>query len=113
MRSEAILEVEGSTGEIHTVRVRPGDPATITCTCTAAKNGSHCRHRLSILTDDFSSCIEVTSEICDWVSRTLRGSPAKTLAAELRDAEAALRDARLARDAISRRLSNAMLGRRV
>lgn len=48
------FQVESSsTGENYIVEVfRSGDNLTCTCTCQAAENGMHCKHRVSILRGD-------------------------------------------------------------
>lgn len=47
-----------SSGEIYDIEMRrTGADLTITCTCTAASNGMHCKHRVALLTGDTSQII--------------------------------------------------------
>jgi hypothetical protein len=44
----------GSTGEIYTINagVNAGGRPWVTCTCQAAQNGTHCKHRIALLSGD-------------------------------------------------------------
>ena len=45
-----------STGELYQIKVaRSDDNLTCTCTCPAAENGLHCKHRVGVLLGDAST----------------------------------------------------------
>ena len=70
------FQVESSsTGEIYSVEVsRSGDNLTCTCTCQAAENGMHCKHRVSILRGDSDGISGGDIDKMDIISQMLVGT---------------------------------------
>ena len=49
----SVETVSSSTGETYFIEIsRSGDKLTCTCTCPAGTMGTHCKHRISILSGD-------------------------------------------------------------
>lgn len=93
--SQVVFTVRsGSSDELYQLEASRTDRGIrFTCTCPAGRTGSHCKHRLSILLNDTSSCVDVDAEAVAELQSMAEGSELVDLLREMNEAERAVVEA--------------------
>jgi uncharacterized Zn finger protein len=103
--------VSTSSGEVYFIEiVRKGANLTCTCTCPAGSNGTHCKHRLSILRGDAGMVNAGDTDQMHWIPQMLAGTDVEQAMARLDELEAQKaeidRQFKAAKKALARTLDN-------
>lgn len=88
MADKLTFEVRGSAGVVHTVAAwRDKGEVVVTCSCDAARNRSHCKHRLALLNGDDVDLLTPNPIAMDQLNRWLDGTKLQARLREVADAE--------------------------
>lgn len=103
--------VSSSSGEVYFIEVaRKGANLTCTCTCPAASNGTHCKHRLGILSGDAGIVEAGDTDQMHLIPQMLAGTDVEQAMARLNELEAQKaeidRQLKAAKKALARTLDN-------
>lgn len=85
------VHIKGSTGTPYVISVlRDAIRFRISCTCPAGEQGSHCKHRLALLSNDFSAVQNHDKEkLAGMIAAAVTGTPLEAALLELNAAELA------------------------
>lgn len=103
--------VSSSTGEVYFIELsRAGDNLTCTCTCPAGQNGTHCKHRIGILSGDASIIKAGDTDKISLIPEMLSGTDVEAALERLKNIERQKaeidKQLRAAKKALARTLEN-------
>lgn len=82
------FQVQGSASEPYKVAFNfSNNNLTAACDCNAGQMGTYCKHRLSILQNDFSSIVSPNKNDANTVLQWLKNTPLETVLLQLQQAE--------------------------
>ena len=88
MDKELRFIVQGSAPDPYAVTLnRVGDDLQTTCTCPAGRNRMYCKHRLSLLTGDFSAVVQPNQSDLTYIVQLLENSDVAAALQEIRSSE--------------------------
>lgn len=100
-----------SSGEIYDIRVvQSAGPIAILCTCAAAENGTHCKHRLALISGDAGDLVGGTHSIED-LRAAIAGSNIEAAIRRVSEQEALIAAEQAKLKAAKKALSQALMGR--
>jgi hypothetical protein len=108
---EIVFLVQGSEQEPYKVRFRrQGTTLTADCTCQAAINGLHCKHRLNILMGEPANVVSDNKGEIDVVLSWLKGTGLESLIAKVSETEKAFEKAKKELANLKKKLARALHG---
>jgi hypothetical protein len=85
------FSILGSTGNVYEIAAsRQGPRFTMNCTCEAAVNGLHCRHRMALLDGECTDLVSGNQEDVEKLKILFEGTDAQRYYRELVQLEAEL-----------------------
>ena len=110
--SQVVFTVRSeSSGELYQLEASRTDRGVrFTCTCQAGQNGTHCKHRLAVLLDDTSSCVDVDEAALAGLKGMTEGSELMDLVREMNDAEREVTAAQAALKRAKKAVGKALAG---
>ena len=103
--------VQGSVEAPYELSFRKsGNNIIALCTCKAAMNGQHCKHRIEIFKGFTNNIVSKNEEKVKTVQSWLHGSNVESLLNEVEEAESALESAKKSVSILKKKLARAMLG---
>jgi len=103
--------VQGSAPEPYELSFRKaGDNIIALCTCTAALNGQHCKHRLSIFRGSTNGIVSGNGDQVALIQSWLPGTEIELLLNQVEEAESSFERAKNNLVTLKKRLARAMYG---
>ena len=90
------------------VFTKTGDNITARCSCKAANNGMHCKHRLNILSGLAKGIVSNNEQDVEIVAGWLEGSDIESALKDLGEAEEAMKKAKSKVSALKKMLAKAL-----
>ena len=108
---ELIFQIQGSESEPYQVRIvrREGGNVSAYCTCQAAGNGMHCKHRIGLLTGKPEGVIGKRKEDAETVALWVKGSDIEPILTELQASETQLESLKARIAKLKKLVARAML----
>jgi hypothetical protein len=111
MDERLVFEVQGSGAEPYRiVATRAGGRFRITCTCPAAKQGNHCKHRLGLLAGVVDGLVGGDPGDVSRLPAMMDGTPLPGLLTEFHSAADEFDAAKARFDKVKKKLNRALLG---
>ena len=100
-----------STGEMYDLEAKQtGRGIRFTCTCKAGFSGQHCKHRVAILLNDMSACVDIDEVALERLRVMAKGSPLLQAVEMVAHAEAGVAEAQKDLKRAKKVLSTIMMG---
>jgi len=108
---ELIFQIQGSELEPYQVRVVRREDGNVSayCTCQAASNGMHCKHRIGLLTGKPEGVIGKRKQDAETVALWVRGSDIERILTEIETSETELESLKARIAKLKKLLARAML----
>jgi uncharacterized Zn finger protein len=108
---EIVFLVQGSEQEPYKVTFkRQGTALTADCTCQAAINGLHCKHRLNLLTGETAQIVSDNKREVEVVLSWLKGTDLESLIAKVSETEKVFEKTKKELANLKKKLSKALRG---
>lgn len=108
---ELRFQIQGSAADPYDIRIVRRDDGNVSayCTCPAAENGQHCKHRIGLLTGEPEGIIGNRASDIKAVISWVQGSDIETALQELRNAEEQLESLKSKVSRLKKSLAKSML----